>query len=397
MVGFVGLPQQQASAGGGGRDRCSREEVRIAGGDDRLAGQHIRRGDGRGAAGIASTGRARARPSGRSSRIAATRPRADHCVARRAHRRPRPTNITSPACPPPRRRAASRCSSCRRATSAMSSASTSQVPFDPSVQTRWWTTQPSAAHFASVRAAPELDVVGMCADRQRDARRRKILAGDDRSVGGRRLARFVGVHRGDISPRIGRSTGGDEWMPAVVDRVDVDRESWVDADRDRGACCERRREMVAEAAASVGGRKRDVAGAAEHVGAVAAAVGNQHDRPRRGEPRQIDGERQIAVRDDHVVGALAGDRVDPLIDRTVEPEAGAPQHVGAERLGPGRDFVVVAGDERRQRSSRSDDTRSAIQRARRARSGSGSQPANLPLAAWNALIGISTAVSTGPP
>ena len=43
------------------------------------------------------------------------------------------------------------------------------MPFEPSVQIRWCTTQPAAAHLASVAPHAELDVVGMGADGQRRA------------------------------------------------------------------------------------------------------------------------------------------------------------------------------------------------------------------------------------
>jgi hypothetical protein len=46
--------------------------------------------------------------------------------------------------------AAAFCSICRRATNAVVSAETSHVPLAPSVQIRWWTMQPCAAHLASV-------------------------------------------------------------------------------------------------------------------------------------------------------------------------------------------------------------------------------------------------------
>ena len=74
-----------------------------------------------------------------------------------------------------------------------------------------------------------------------------------------------------------------------------------------------------------------------------------------GDGAEVVGERQVAVGDDDVVEALAGDRRPAGVDGAVEAEPRAPQHLGAGGVGPRRDVVVVAGDERRQRPRRGDD------------------------------------------
>ena len=108
---------------------------------------------------------------------------------------------------------------------------------------------------------------------------------------------------------------------------------------------------------------------------------------------EVVGQRQVAVGDDDVVEALAGDRRPAGVDGAVEPEPRAPQHLGAGAVGPRRDLVVVAGDERRQRSRpRRRRGRRASGPARRARRRS-SSPARRPLAALNRLTGIRTATS----
>jgi len=59
--------------------------------------------------------------------------------------------------------------------------------------------------------------------------------------------------------------------------------------------------------------------------------------------------RQVGVRDDEVVDAQLDDLSDAVVDRAVQAEALAPDHVGTFRLGPLGDLVVVAGHERRVR------------------------------------------------
>ena len=87
----------------------------------------------------------------------------------------------------PRVRAAARCSSLRAATSAARSWSGSQVPFEPSVSTSISTWAPGAP-TARARPAPELDVVGMGADREhaRGARCRWGPVAADSAVAGQR-------------------------------------------------------------------------------------------------------------------------------------------------------------------------------------------------------------------
>ena len=167
VVGLVGLPQQQRVGPVVGEPLLG-EEVRVAGGDDAVAGEQ---------AGVAVVG---------VEPVALPRVVAEHDVGlqpadpvrdlpplararSRARRRASRGTRTSPvapqrAGPPPAARA------WRVTTSAAVSASGSQVPFEPSVQTRWWTTHPGRGPLGQRAAAAELDVVGVGADGQRDAR-----------------------------------------------------------------------------------------------------------------------------------------------------------------------------------------------------------------------------------
>ena len=65
-----------------------------------------------------------------------------------------PARGTRPRPRPPTALAAARCSSRRVTTSWAGSCRGSQVPFEPSVQTRWLTSVPAAAHLASVAPQP---------------------------------------------------------------------------------------------------------------------------------------------------------------------------------------------------------------------------------------------------
>ena len=149
--GSIGLPQQEPVGAVVG-DAVLGEEVRDRGRRRSRHRRAARRGDDRGGAGSASRDRARARfrAAARGS------PGPPRCGWRgRWSVRRRPGRGTAPRRPTARPAAAP-----RRAVrpgvgraSADTSASTSQVPFDPSVQIRWWTTHPSAAHLA--RSPPQ--------------------------------------------------------------------------------------------------------------------------------------------------------------------------------------------------------------------------------------------------
>ena len=119
---------------------------------------------GRDGSGTAATDRARARrragPRGSRAQTAAR----VASVARRARRRRSGGSTTSTA---PRTAAASRCSSSRVAISAARSASASQVPLDPSVQTHIVHVGAGGGPLRERGAAAELDVVGVRADRER--------------------------------------------------------------------------------------------------------------------------------------------------------------------------------------------------------------------------------------
>ena len=89
----------------------------------------------------------------------------------------------------------------------------SHVPFDPSVSTRWCTTQPAAAHLARVPPAPNSTSSGWAPTASAEAgtgmSRRVPLAGGSQRGSGLGLARFVGSHAGSTSCTMGcvRSAG----------------------------------------------------------------------------------------------------------------------------------------------------------------------------------------------
>ena len=128
--------------------------------------------DDRGASGTAARdrGRARRRAAPRGS-PRTLRPRIAGSFTSSPSTRRR--NRTSTA---PRILAASRCSSSRRATSAARSASGSHVPLEPSVQTQQVDLGAGVGPLGERGAAPELDVVGVGADRQHAAGDREVDA-----------------------------------------------------------------------------------------------------------------------------------------------------------------------------------------------------------------------------
>ncbi len=150
VVGLVGLPEQQRRGPVRGEALLG-EEVRVAGGDDALAGQET---------GVAVVG---------VEPVALPRVVAEHHLGPQlaehpAHLGPSgqvarsspstwPRNTTSPVAAERLRRGALLVAGVAT-TSATVSADASQVPFEPSVSTRWCTTQPAAAHLASVPPAP---------------------------------------------------------------------------------------------------------------------------------------------------------------------------------------------------------------------------------------------------
>ena len=162
-----------------------------------------------------------------------------------------------------------------------------------------------------------------------------------------RLSRFVRSHVGRCGHerRVGQVGGG----------VDVERQPRVGAHLETAARRHRRGDVTAERAAAVRRGELDPDGHGDDVRAVAAAVGHDDDGARDGERRR--GRRPAAGRvgDHDVVEALAGDHRAAGVDGAVETEPRAPQHLGAVLVGPRRDLVVVAGDERRQLTGRGDD------------------------------------------
>ena len=150
-------------------------------------------------------------------------------------------------------------------------------------------------------------------------------------------------------------------MGEIVRRVDVEGEARVAAHLDT------------QTAAPVGaGRQRLGEVGAERTGAVAEAIaastgrastlvppparsGTRQIVPGRDEAAKSPGQRQVTVGDHEMVEALARDRRPARLHRTVETDAGRPQHLGADRVGPRGHGLVVARDEHRQRTGCSDD------------------------------------------
>ena len=112
--------------------------------------------------------------------------------------------------------------------------------------------------------------------------------------------------------------------------------------------------------------------------------------PGDGDGAEVVGQRQVAVGDDDVVEALAGDGRPTGVDGAVEAEARAPQHLGAGAVGPRRHVVVVAGDERRQRPGGDDDA-VGQPAGQLGPLGAVEQPDRRPLAALNRFTGMRTA------
>jgi hypothetical protein len=149
-------------------------------------------------------------------------------------------------------------------------------------------------------------------------------------------------------------------MGEVVRGVDVEGEAGITANLDaqptRRVAGERQRltEVGAERPGAVADADRRLDGEAQHVGAVAGAVGNERDRVRHGHIAEVAGEGQVAVGNHEMIEALAEDRRSARLDGAVETESRGPQHFGACGVGPGRHGLVVAGDEQGQGTRRGD-------------------------------------------
>ena len=137
---------------------------------------------------------------------------------------------------PARRRAASRCSSRRTATNLARSADGSHVPFEPSVQTRRWTTHPAAAHLASVPPAPNSTSSGCAPIASADAGTGKVARHHGGAARQRRLARIVRSHVGRI--------GLDGGMGEIVGIVQVDGEPCVGPHLDASVAGHRQLEVA---------------------------------------------------------------------------------------------------------------------------------------------------------
>ena len=218
MVGLVGLPQQQrrrpvvgdARARGRSADRGRRRSLRTRAG---------RRGGDPGGAGTAATGRGRA-PRRAAARGSSARPR-DRCASPESSSPSRhPRNTTSPV--EPSALAAARCSSWRRATSAAVSA----VDVPRALRAVGaHDVMDGAAGGRPLRqraAGAELDVVGMCADGERDRGRGQVEASASAHVA-TRLSGLVAhgrcAHRSAETAGWSRSDGRSTSQPSRGSRT----------------------------------------------------------------------------------------------------------------------------------------------------------------------------------
>ena len=227
----------------------------------------------------------------------------------------------------------------------------SHVPFEPSVQHE-------VVHDASGRRPLGERGAARRTRRRRDGRRSRARPTARRGpTVTRRPVQVGGV--GCRARRTSRravvgadpaAAAGPVGMPAVGDRVDVDRQARVvpygrpprrRAAARRGGRSSRRRRRRGARATSAG---------ADTLVPSSSPVGDERDGPRSSarSARPL-GQRQVAVGDDDMVDALARHRVDAVIDGAVEPEARAPRHLRRRGPPPIRRRVVVARHEHRQR------------------------------------------------
>ena len=204
---------------------------------------------------------------------------------------------------------------------------------------------PAAAHFARSPPPPNSTSSG-CAPIARAEFGGVEIERHRRVVAGGWLSWIVCSHVGSTSRREGwaRSAG----VSTSSDRSGSARTSTAipaDARAIAWARCRRNDPRT------VGGRDRRTRRERHHVGAVSSPVGDEADVAVAGDQPEVVGPGQVGVRDDEVVDALLGDLFDAVVDRTVQAEAAAPDHIGTLRLGPLGDLVVVAGHERRMRPS----------------------------------------------
>ena len=233
------------------------------------------------------------------------------------------------------------------------------------MHTRWCTTHPAAAHLASVPPAPNSTSSGWAPIAK--ARRRDVEVD-----GGRRASAAASLLSGGCP-------GSFAAMPAAP--VAARGERGRRACRCRGRARDRRAPRRGSRSASAidrwraeRRRRRSSRRSPTSTGKAITFVPSRRRSGTRvmvcsdGQGGEVVGQRQVAVGDDEVVEALAGDRRPAGVDRTVEAEPGAPQHLGAGRRRPTpATVVVVARDEHRQRPAPPRTTRSASQRASSAR------------------------------
>ena len=378
VVRHVGLQQQQRGRAVVG-EAVLREEVRIAGGDDRVAHEPP---------GVAVVG-VQAVPLPRVVAEHDVRPqRADRARSRSG----RPIVLRSPSTRPrnsPRRPARRQTGGPPRAArpgagrpAPAGSASTSHVPFDPSVQTRWWTRSRRPPTWRACRRRRTRRRRGGRRSPAPTRARRGRRVSRRRRRCQRRLARIVRNHGGSSSSHRVTQVGG----VVDVERQERDR-AHLDPAAGRRSPCARWRPERAGAVARVSAAPD---GQGHHVRAVAAPVGHDRDGVAERQPRQVGGERQVAVGDDDVVEALAGDRLAAGVDRTVEAQPRAPQHFGAGRVRPLGDVSLSHATYIGQRPPAAT-TRPASQRARSTRSRRRAACDRRPLAWSNRFTGTSTA------
>ena len=128
------------------------------------------------------------------------------------------------------------------------SASGFHVPFDPSVQTRWWTTQPPSAHLANVAPHPNSTSSGCAPMASADAGTARLCVTPARRRGQQRgwPGSFAAMREHFLH----------EWMGEIGWRVDVERQERVAPTRTDETGGDGRAEVAAERTGAVRDWKR---------------------------------------------------------------------------------------------------------------------------------------------
>ena len=307
----------------------------------------------------------------------------------RARRRRRPRNTHLAASAPDSRRAASRCSSWRRATSAAVSAR--GVPRALRAVGAHEVVHDAARRrpLREVPPAAELDVVGMGADRERRGRRRR----------GRRRPRR--------SAQAGGCPGSFAAMSAVPRGGSGGRGRRACRRRatGRGRRARRRRsrpvatavacgEVARERPGAVGRRRARASTGATSRSCRRVAGRDERDTSSRATRLRLCGRAAGRMGDDQVVEALLDDRSAPSSMAPFRPRPGlqitSAPCVSAQSATSSSSQATNVGSGRTAATPRS-----AIHRANWARWPLSSVPTSRPLAARNRLTGTSTATCTG--